>query len=381
MHADSTFVNETINKVKSEYTPDKRTSVFLIEYTFEGESLVLSGETDTKPALNALQRELQFKYKDIQNNVQLLPEQKLGEKTYGIIAVSVSNHRTDHKHSAEMATQSLMGTVVKVLKKKGGWYLVQTPDDYLGWVDDEAVEECTKEKADEWIASVRYMVTSAYTILKSAPDDKSTPVSDLVAGNLLKFSAEEGEYIKLITPDGRTGYLPKSHVHEFSDWVAKSQLTAESIVAASEEFMGVPYLWGGTSSKGVDCSGFTKSVYFMNGLITPRDASQQVFEGELIDTKSGFSLLQPGDLLFFGEKGTDSTRERVTHVGIYIGNEEFIHSSGKVKINSLNKNAPNFSPYRFNSFIRAKRFLTAAGMKGLKLIKENPLYFKQESLP
>lgn len=380
-YADSTFVNETIQKVKAEYAPDKRTSVFTIDYEFKDASIVLSGETDKSSALKALQRGLQFRYKEIENNVRLLPDQKLGDKIYGLIAVSVSNHRTEPKHSAEMATQSLMGTVVKVLKKKGGWYLVQTPDDYLGWVDDEAVDECTAENIDTWLSATRYIITVPYTILRSLPDNKSLPVSDLVMGNILRFESMDGDYIKLSTPDGRTGFLGVGEAAEFSSWAENRMLTENTIVSTSEEFMGIPYLWGGTSPKGVDCSGFTKSVYFMNGLITPRDASQQVHEGELIDTKNGFSGLKPGDLLFFGEKGTDSTRERVTHVGIYIGEDEFIHSSGKVKINSLNKDKPNYSPYRFNSFLRAKRFLTTAGLSGLRIIKNNPMYFKVESLP
>lgn len=96
--------------------------------------------------------------------------------------------------------------------------------------------------------------------------------------------------------------------------------------------------------------------------------------GEIVDTENGFENLQPGDLLFFGSKGTDSTKERITHVAIYTGNKEFIHSSGMVKINSLDKSAPNYSAYRHRTFIKAKRILNNDILKGVTKLAEHKLY-------
>ena len=116
-------------------------------------------------------------------------------------------------------------------------------------------------------------------------------------------------------------------------------------------------MWGGTSTKGVDCSGFTKTVYFMNGMIIPRDASQQIHEGTLVDDSKEFDKLVPGDLLFFGRKATETSPERVIHVGMWIGNNEFIHSAGNVHISSMDKNAENFDEYNYNRYLRTKRIL------------------------
>ncbi|MCX7611047.1 MAG: C40 family peptidase, partial [Ignavibacterium sp.] len=194
------------------------------------------------------------------------------------------------------------------------------------------------------------------------------------AGNLLKLLSVEKDFYKVEFPDKRTAYIHKSEAERFNQWYQSLKPTGESILQTAYRFMGVPYLWGGTSVKGMDCSGFTKTVYFLNGIILPRDASQQVYTGELINTENGWKNLQAGDLLFFGTKATENRKERITHVAIYIGDGDFIHAAGRVKINSFNQSKPYYSDYRKSGFIRAKRILTSIGKNGIERIMENDFY-------
>ena len=120
--------------------------------------------------------------------------------------------------------------------------------------------------------------------------------------------------------------------------------------------MGVPYLWGGTSTKGLDCSGFTKTIYMLHGYVIPRDASQQVHVGELIDAERNFAMLETGDLLFFGRKNEDGS-EKVVHVGLWLGNNQFIHASGDVHISNMDSTADNYDSYNYKRYLRTKRII------------------------
>ncbi|MCX6136508.1 MAG: NlpC/P60 family protein [Ignavibacteriales bacterium] len=108
---------------------------------------------------------------------------------------------------------------------------------------------------------------------------------------------------------------------------------------------------------GVDCSGFTKTVYNLNNIVLNRDASQQANQGVLVEPGKNFENLKTGDLLFFGTKGEGTHAEKVTHTAMSLGGGTFIQSSGRVKISSLVPKSPLFDEFRSRTFIRAKRIL------------------------
>jgi hypothetical protein len=182
-------------------------------------------------------------------------------------------------------------------------------------------------------------------------------VSDLVAGDILTGLTSDGNWVKVQLPDDREGWVESGYLMQWEEWISSRETSVDNLISTAKSMLGVPYLWGGTSIKGVDCSGFTKTIFYLNGQVIPRDASQEINEGEEVDTEKNWENLQVGDLLFFGEKATDDRKERVVHVGMWIGNNEFIHSRGRVRISSFDPASPNYDEYELNRYLRTKRIV------------------------
>jgi SH3-like domain-containing protein len=346
-----------VSAIKQEYAPDKRVALFDVEAASAGEQLVLRGESNLPAAVAALKSALDARNISYTDSIQMLPHADLQGKVQGVVPISVANLRSAPRHSAELATQAMMGTPLKVLKKDDGWYLVQTPDDYLAWVDAGGLVSLTEEEFKAWHAAEKLIYMQPYGFSYERPDTAAQTVSDLVMGSILEISDEQEDFYGVKYPDGTTAWVVKKDARPYQEWLAALNPSGSSLVSTSFTLKGLPYLWGGTSFKGVDCSGFTKTVYFLNGMVIPRDASQQIHTGELVDATRDFSKLMPGDLLFFGRPATDSSPERVVHVGMWIGNNEFIHSAGKVHVSSVDSTAENFDRYNYDRYLRTKRLL------------------------
>jgi cell wall-associated NlpC family hydrolase len=361
-------IPKIIEEIGAKYAPDKRTAVFNIDVSSDEKSIILKGETNLPEAKKELLSLLENL--NIVDQINLLPSVNLGTRIYGIVNLSVADVRTKPEHSAELATQVLLGSRLKILKSSGEWYLVQCEDDYIGWMDNDGVYLMDHEKFDEWNKAKKIIVTAPFTFSYSERNVNSTAVSDVVQGDLLKFISHEENFVKVEFPDERIAFILNDQVQDYEEWLSTRNQSYEAIKNTAQMMMGIPYVWGGTSIKGLDCSGFTKLVFQLNGVQLPRDASQQVQVGELVDTKNGFDNLMPGDLLFFGSKDHATGKEKITHVAIYLGNMEFIHASGRVRINSLDRTKSNFAEGRLRTFIKAKRILSSIGKKDVKLIKD-----------
>lgn len=350
-------VESMISGIKTYSAPDKRVALFDINAIYKNGAVLLKGESNLPEAVATLKDSLQAQGITYIDSISMLPDPQLEGKEYAVVNLSVANIRSEPQHSAELATQALLGTPLNVLKKERGWYLVQTPDKYISWIDWGGLQLMTREDLEIWKEKEKVIFTRPFGFLYDAPNPEAATKADLVMGNLMEVTDKESGYYKVAFPDGTPGYVKQSDARMYNEWLDQLSPTTDSLVHTSFAFKGLPYLWGGTSFKGVDCSGFTKTVYFMNGLIIPRDASQQIHTGILVDDKRNLTKLQPGDLLFFGRAATDSTSEKVVHVGIWIGNNEFIHASGNVHVSSMDSSAANFDEYNYTRYLRTKRLL------------------------
>jgi cell wall-associated NlpC family hydrolase len=346
--------------LRARYAPDRRVAVFDVTCAQQGGQVVVKGDVDHASARRDVVAAMQAaRLGGVVDSVRVLPDPALAETPFGIVKVSVGNVRSNPAHSAELSTQVMMGMVVKVLKNQGGWYYIQGPDQYLGWLEGAAMHLTRQSGADAWLNAPKVIMTEYFGVVRAQPSNASLPVSDAVPGVLFKSNGGRGKWISVETPDGRTGYVERTLVADYAKWKAARSLTAETVEQTAKRFIGVPYLWGGTSPKGMDCSGFTKTVFRLNGMELNRDANQQAQMGTEVSADSGMRWLSKGDLLFFGQKATPERSERITHVAIYLQDQQFIHTPGGsgVRIDSFDPAAPNYNDGLLKSFVRARRVI------------------------
>lgn len=236
-----------------------------------------------------------------------------------------------------------MGTPLKVLDKEDGWAKVETPEGYKGYVIDNALHFLSQGRFESWKKSPRAISRNLDTTWLTDTATKRR-VTDIVAGSILEVvDTLCPDMLLLKLPDGRRGLGELSDFTLVEQWArqcdkgkALDSLYA-TLVSKAEQLMGTPYLWGGTTTKSMDCSGFTKLLYYDLGVILPRDASQQAKVGMSLPIgKISAQMLRPGDLLFWGRR----PQGNIIHVGVYCGEGQMIHCSGRVQSNGVVAGAP-----------------------------------------
>ena len=224
--------------------------------------------------------------------------------TYGICKLSAIALRKEPRHGSEMVSQLLYNETYTVLDRVQEWMLVRTENGpstgsgacfYEGWIQAKQFVEIDEEEYKALKANKIYLTNKPIV-------------------------AYQGQFLSMGTPL----YEPHPDAIEMP-----SEFHPELMVDYAKMLLGAPYLWGGRTIMGMDCSGLTQVCARLAGGILPRDASQQIREGELVYF---LQETQPGDLAFFGEEDG-----HITHVGIVMGDEQIIHCSGQVRIDYLDQ--------------------------------------------
>lgn len=377
---DSVTIAKIADEVRKQYAPDKRSIYFNLRFKQDSTFLESTSNEAILAFLEAIPGSMKSKLTS-----SVLPSKQLKDQIYGVTTISVANNRGQPFHGAELMTQTLLGTPIQVLKKEGGFYLVKSPDGYLAWTDGGSIALMNETKFKEWQNAKKIVFVNDYGHAFSKADLSSVRVSDLVNGNILKFLSAEKGFIKVAFPDGREAYVHAGQTTAYENWLKRPNPNATEILKTAQTLLGVPYLWGGTSIKGVDCSGFTKTAYFLNGIIIPRDASQQALVGEKLDVMENDSIsiekcirnLKPGDLLFFSAaKRRGISNGRISHTAIYMGDGEFIQSAGMVKISSILPTATNYDEYQTKTLVGARRILTQIGQAEITKVEKHDWYKK-----
>lgn len=233
---------------------------------------------------------------------------------YGICSLSVVPGRAEPSDKSEMVTQLLFGEVFSIYEeKRKGWKKIKTAyDNYECWIDEKQVTEISEE-AYEAINEAEPIVSGdLLSIVKNKNTNQLTPI--VIGSTLPNFKDKNIHFSDLNFEFDGNEILPSA---------PKKELIADHVLL----FLNAPYLWGGRSPFGIDCSGFTQIIYKSIGFKLPRDAYQQAKIGQ---TLSFIEESESGDLAFF-----DNEEGKIIHVGIMLSDNKIIHASGKVRIDSI----------------------------------------------
>ena len=230
---------------------------------------------------------------------------------YGICNLSIVSLRNEPSNKEELVSQVLFGESFKVLETRKEWSKIRLAfDKYEGWIDNKkfvfiTVEEYTK-------------------IITEKP---------VLAGNLIDFITDQNKNLATVTLGATLPHFANNQFHigpityQYDGEIITNKNSKENLIQTAFLFLNTPYLWGGKTPFGIDCSGFSQMVYKLNGYKLLRDASQQATQGEVL---SFIEESEPGDLAFF-----DNSEGHITHVGIIMQDNYIIHAHGKVRIDRL----------------------------------------------
>jgi SH3-like domain-containing protein len=238
------------------------------------------------------------------------------ESVPAVINRPVANMFAKPDGNSAVVSQAIFGVNIQVVEEQPSWLKVRTPDDYMGWIEAGAAVKRDVYAAGVPYATVKNLFGSVY---RDASITRHQPVHTLPFEARLEVVAEpeieERRWIQVRLPDGKEGWIQRGDVS-----LDHRQVSREEILQFSKRFAGLPYLWGGVSTFGYDCSGFVQMLYRQTGLIMPRDAQPQ-HDWAGVEEVSNEDL-KPGDLVYFG-----SSNKKITHTGMYIGDGEFIHAT------------------------------------------------------
>jgi cell wall-associated NlpC family hydrolase len=263
--------------------------------------------------------------------VELLPAGGPGAAIRGIAHRSLAHLRAEPRHAAELVSQMILGEEGLVLRERGEWLQVQTTDRYVAWVHRRSLVRDSPADPEEFRARLfegrpppgRWVVTARGARAVAEPAPYAAPVADLVQGGIVEVPEIRGRFVRVVLPDGETGWVGRGDAVPAERLSERFTPSGRAILDHGAQFLGLPYLWGGTSEKGFDCSGFVQRLCGLHGARLPRDSDQQAACGEPVEPGPDGSGIADGDLAFFAE----APGGRATHVGILAAGGRMLHSS------------------------------------------------------
>lgn len=296
---------------------------------------------------------------------------------WAVISLSSSFLRSAPDYEAPLDTQLQMGALVETSETNRYWVKVSARD-YTGWVTNGGIVPLSDGEKEAYLKAPKWICVVSYACVRESPDERSAQVSDLIMGDLLRQTGvSKRGWLQVLLPTGRKGWVLKHELMDFRTWaesragtaLSKSEYSAargycgREIISLARNFIGTPYMWGGNTVKHFDCSGLVQFCYFMNGILLPRNASQQYRCGTPVTD----GTWEPGDLLFFGTRNP----LKITHVAMFSWHGAIIHSAQYVREMSLAEYG--------REVVAVTRILSDVDSgKGAVSVLHSPYYFIQD---
>lgn len=240
-------------------------------------------------------------------------------ETKSVVTTSVANLYREPSDAVELVTQAILGTDLSIHEGQDGWFHVQTPDQYTGWIQASQFRNYAPGERPYASASQVVEINSLLAFLYYMPRASTrAPALQVSIGTRLEVVTEGDGWYQVVLPDDSERWVQKGDLVDHTAAGHRSRGNIDAVIATARRFLGLPYLWGGTTPLGIDCSGFVQLVYHLHGVQLLRDSRIQFTQPDLEVVER--QDLQAGDLVFFGQ-------EQITHVGLCIGGGFFIHST------------------------------------------------------
>jgi len=339
-----------VERVRREFAPEPRTAIFEVRLDPRDDGFAFTGVTTEAAAVDELLRRALALTpgRTIADEVVRLPDPVLGDAIWAVVRACVAPVHFAPDVRATQTSQYVLGSRLQLLLHSGRWYRVRGEDGYIGWVNRGYLAPGDEAWARAWESAAGGQ--QAVSLGAELVDESGTVVVRLPWGARV---ASDGNG-RCFLPDGRAAALASGELVPALELRSRFPSAGDPIVASARRWLGTPYLWGGVTMGGVDCSGFVQAVNRLHGVPLPRDAELQVAVGTRVAAGDDFRHLRPGDLLFFTE-----VPGRITHVGLSTGGAGLIHSAlsnGGVATNHLTGNA-ELEPTLRRMFVEARRVL------------------------